>query len=140
MTINWVKDMEMMYDEYNMKESVENMDDDTLKRFLDFRISFLEEELNELKVNRNDPEEIVDALIDLTVVSIGTLNLFGVNTQKAWDEVLNANMNKIVGEKQTRKNDLNLPDLIKPKKETHGYDWVPPSHLGNHGLLNKIVG
>ena len=44
-----------------------------------------------------NPEEIVDALIDLCVVAIGTLDAYGVNSYKAWDEVHAANMNKEVG-------------------------------------------
>jgi hypothetical protein len=28
-----------------------------------------------------------------------------------------------------------MPDLMKPTKITHGFDWQPPSHAGNHGNL-----
>ena len=77
-----------------------------------------------------DNEEIVDGLIDLCVVAIGTLDAFGVDAHKAWDEVLKANMNKEVGEKPERPNPLGLPDLVKPK------GWKAPSHEGNHGCLD----
>ena len=79
-----------------------------------------------------DAEEIVDGLIDLCVVAIGTLDAFGVNANKAWDEVLKANMNKRVGVKETRPNPLGLPDLMKPA------DWKAPSHEGNYGKLHNI--
>ena len=81
---------------------------------------------------QNDPEEIVDGLIDLCVVAIGTLDAFGVDPYKAWDEVLEANMAKEVGIKESRPNPLGVPDLIKPN------DWKAPSHKGNHGKFNNI--
>ena len=79
-----------------------------------------------------DPEEIVDALIDLCVVAIGTLDAYSVNAYKAWDEVHAANMAKEVGIKESRPNPLGLPDLVKPE------GWTPPTHAGNHGLISKI--
>ena len=104
------------------------------KAFLDFRVDFLREELEETEaalVNM-DAEEIVDGLIDLCVVAIGTLNAFGVDPYKAWDEVLQANMAKEVGEKPSRPNPLGVPDLVKPE------GWTGPSHEGNHGKFNDI--
>ena len=101
---------------------------------LEFRVDFLEEELGETSaalVNA-DAEEIVDGLIDLCVVAIGTLDAFGVDPYKAWDEVLKANMQKSVGKKSTRPNPLGVPDLVKPE------DWEAPSHKGNHGKFNDI--
>ena len=80
----------------------------------------------------NDPEEIVDGLIDLCVVAIGTLDAFGINAYDAWDEVLKANMAKKVGKKSSRPNPLGVPDLVKPE------DWKAPSHKGNHGKFNDI--
>jgi predicted HAD superfamily Cof-like phosphohydrolase len=80
----------------------------------------------------NNAEEVVDALIDLCVVAIGTLDAYGVNAYKAWDEVHTANMAKEVGIKATRPNPLGLPDLVKPE------GWTPPTHADNHGLISKI--
>ena len=53
----------------------------------------------------------------------------GVNAHKAWDAVLNANMAKEVGVKESRPNPLGLPDLIKPE------GWKAPSHEDNHGVI-----
>ena len=75
---------------------------------------------------------MVDALIDLCVVAIGTLDAYGVDANMAWDEVLDANLNKEVGVKESRPNPLGLPDLIKPM------GWVGPDHTGNHGALTEI--
>lgn len=133
MSMNWVWDIEDMHTKYGVNEKVREFDADKLRQFLQFRVAFLEEELNELKDNMNNPEEIVDALIDLCVVAIGTLDAFDVNAKQAWNEVHVANMNKEVGIKASRPNPLGLPDLIKPE------GWTAPSHAGNHGLLTKIV-
>jgi len=108
---------------------------EVMKKFLEFRMKFLDEELNETKkaVATNDPEEIVDGLIDLCVVAIGTLDAFGINAHKAWAEVHRANMSKEPGVKESRPNPLGLPDLIKPE------GWVAPSHKGNHGDFSNII-
>lgn len=132
MSIVWVNDIEDMHTKYGVNEKVREFDADKLKQFLEFRVKFLEEELNELKDNMNNPEEIVDALIDLCVVAIGTLDAFDVDARRAWDVVHEANMAKEVGIKESRPNPLGLPDLIKPE------GWTAPSHKGNHGLLSKI--
>jgi predicted HAD superfamily Cof-like phosphohydrolase len=126
-----------MHEKYGVRPVVEKMDRLDLRTFLNFRVKFLNEELDETKLAANnagyiDEEEVVDGLIDLCVVAIGTLDAFGVDPYKAWDAVLEANMNKEVGIKETRPNPLGLPDLIKPE------GWVAPSHKGNHGDLKKI--
>lgn len=131
MSIDWVNDIKNMHSYYGVHEAVSKLDKNKLKTFLDFRINFLQEELNELKKAKN-AEEIVDALIDICVVAIGTLDAFNVNAYKAWDEVLKANMNKNVGIKEGRDNPLGLPDLVKPN------GWVPPNHRGNHGIIGDL--
>jgi predicted HAD superfamily Cof-like phosphohydrolase len=141
MNANWVKDIYDMHVKYGVHEVVKTFDAEKLRQFLQFRLNFLKEELDETQAAANeeafDAEEVVDGLIDLCVVAIGTLDAFGVNAYLAWNAVYEANMNKDVGIKEGRPNPLGLPDLIKPKMETHGYDWVAPSHDGNHGLLTK---
>ena len=122
-----------MHEHYGVHPVIEKMDGDTLKKFLQFRVDFLMEELTELK-NAENAEDVVDALIDLCVVAIGTLDGFSVDSYKAWDEVLKANMTKKTGIKASRPNPLGLPDLIKPE------GWVGPDHSNNHGLLPKIFG
>lgn len=127
-------DMAAMHKYYEADEAVLGLDNEKLKSFLTFRFNFLREELNEgeMAVNEGNAEEVVDALIDLVVVAVGTLDLYGVDFDRAWNEVLKANMNKIVGVKEGRPNPYGLPDLIKPE------GWQPPSHTGNHGLIGKI--
>jgi predicted HAD superfamily Cof-like phosphohydrolase len=133
MSQNWVKDINEMHHKYGVREVVNKFDANKLAEFLQFRVNFLQEELDELKhSSQDDPSEIVDALIDLCVVAIGTLDAFDVNAYTAWDRVYKANMNKEVGIKASRPNPLGLPDLIKPE------GWTAPTHEDNVGLLAKI--
>lgn len=132
MSTNWVQDIFEMHAKFGVHEWVSKTDDQELfKQFLEFRIKFLEEELKETKkaFESQDPEEVVDGLIDLCVVAIGTLDAFGVNAHAAWDRVHAANMAKEPGVKESRPNPLGLPDLIKPE------GWEGPDHEGNHGII-----
>ena len=129
MTQNWVRDISRMHDYFGFYESVEGFDDDKLKKLLEFRLNFIKEEFDEtLKAAKNeDAEEIVDGLIDICVVAIGTLDLFDVDSEKAWNEVFSCNIRKQRGIKEGRPNPLGMPDLMKPE------GWRGPSHKGNTG-------
>jgi len=131
MSRDWVKDIFGMHNHYKQHTAFDNMDKDKLKKFLEFRINFLQEELDEMK-NAKNADDVVDALIDLCVVAIGTLDAYNVDAYKAWNEVLYANMKKEVGIKEGRPNPLGLPDLMKPA------GWTAPSHIGNEGKLKEI--
>lgn len=131
MSKDWPKDIYNMHTHYDLHKVVRNMDSEKLRKFLEFRIKFLQEELDEMR-DATNAEDVVDALIDLCVVAIGTLDSFKIDSHVAWNNVLEANMNKKVGIKASRPNPLGLPDLIKPE------GWTAPSHEGNHGLLNKV--
>ena len=136
MSKDWVKDIQDMQYKYGVHKWIhDNRDNiDNLRKYLEFRIDFLREELDETEAAlvSMDSEEIVDGLIDLCVVAIGTLDAFGVDPYKAWDEILRANLSKEVGVKPERPNPMGLPDLIKPE------DWEGPDHSDNHGKLNNI--
>jgi predicted HAD superfamily Cof-like phosphohydrolase len=131
MSANWVEDIETMHHKYGVNEKIQEFNANKLAEFLQFRIRFLQEELTELQ-SAQSGDDAVDALIDLCVVAIGTLNAFDVNSFEAWDRVLAANMAKEVGIKASRPNPLGLPDLIKPK------GWTAPTHVDNIGLFAKI--
>lgn len=136
MSLNWACDIADMHKYFGIKDKTTKLSPEMLKEYLIFRFNFLQEELTEgaNAVAEGDAEEIVDALIDLCVVAIGTLDAYGIDGQKAWDEVLRANMAKKVGVKDSRPNPFNLPDLIKP------IGWKAPSHEGNHGLIPQAFG
>ena len=136
MSKDWVKDINEMQAKYKTHDWMQTADVNQLKAFLRFRVDFLEEELTETRNAQKviDSEEIVDGLVDLCVVAIGTLDAFGVDPYKAWDAVLEANMAKEPGVKVGRPNPLGLPDLMKPE------GWTAPSHEGNHGILPTLKG
>lgn len=129
-----IADMRYMHDKYGVHAAIAKLSKDQLKTFLEFRLNFLQEELDEGRkaLATENAEEIVDSMIDLIVVALGTLDLFDVDCAKAWREVLTANLNKEVGIKPGRPNPLGLPDLVKPE------GWVAPSHAGNHGILTSL--
>jgi predicted HAD superfamily Cof-like phosphohydrolase len=137
MSKDWTQDIHEMHNHYGIHEAMKKLSKPELKAFLRFRVNFLKEELTELQEATKtdipiDAEETVDALIDLCVVAIGTLDLFDVDGHKAWNEVLAANMLKMVGVKETRPNPYGLPDLIKPE------GWQSPNHKGNHGNISGL--
>jgi hypothetical protein len=128
---DWANDIYMMHNKFGVKEWFEKNKDnkDLMATYLKFRLSMCQEELGETldAFENKDPEEIVDGLIDMCVFAIGTLDVFGVDANKAWDAIYEANMSKESGVKPGRPNPFGLPDLIKPA------DWQGPDHEGNHG-------
>ncbi len=106
-----------------------------MKKYLMFRMLMLNEELHETMqaVNSENPEEIVDGLIDICVFAIGTLNVLEVDADKAWDAIHNANMAKEPGVKAGRPNPFGMPDLLKPE------GWKGPDHSDNHGSISDIL-
>ena len=133
MSADWSNDINRMHNKYGVREWIKHATPFQLKKFLEFRLNFIKEEYDETckALSEEDSEEIVDGLIDLCVVAIGTLDALGVNVHKAWNEVYEANMNKEVGVKESRPNPLGLPDLIKPE------GWTAPSHEKNHGIIGN---
>ncbi len=137
---DWVADMHAMHAKFGVPEALAKLDDDKLRTFLKFRIDFLQEELNELKATMEEDyknpgsraDDAVDALIDLSVIAIGTLDLFKVDAYEAWARVRDCNLQKVVGQKPNRPNPLNLPDLCKP------LGWIGPQHADNVGLLSRV--
>lgn len=151
---NWVADIATMHQKFGVNQVVRNLDRAKLLKFLEFRLNFLQEELDEAKTAFGRlqalqttelpaeaaqihaveaADDVVDAMIDLCVVAIGTLNAYDVNPYTAWNRVHEANMVKEPGIKPERPNPLGLPDLIKPA------GWTAPTHKDNVGLLPKIA-
>ncbi len=100
---------------------------------LSFRMDLLTEEFQETHAAfvQGDAEEFVDGLIDMMVIALGTLSLSGVDIEKAWKSVFEANMSKIRGVKPGREQSGGR-DVYKPD------GWVAPSHQDNHGKLDDI--
>jgi NTP pyrophosphatase (non-canonical NTP hydrolase) len=130
---DWANDIMMMHNKFGVRDWFEaNKDNkELMKKYLRFRLKMCNEEMNETidAWLDGDSEEIVDGLIDLCVFAIGTLDVFGVDANEAWDRVYEANMAKNPGVKPGRPNPFGLPDLLKPA------GWTAPTHEGNHGDL-----
>ena len=130
---DWANDIMMMNNKFGVRDWFEaNKDNkELMKKYLRFRLKMCNEEMNETSDAwmDGDSEEVVDGLIDLCVFAIGTLDVFGVDANEAWDRVYEANMAKTPGVKPGRPNPFGLPDLLKPS------GWTAPTHEGNHGDL-----
>jgi len=153
MSNDWAKDISDMHDKFGVKEWFKaNKDNkELMQKYLAFRLNMCLEELLETAeasdlelaigedgkfallgdAAKTDPEEIVDGLIDLCVFAIGTLDVFGVDANEAWNRVYAANIVKEVGVKEGRPNKFGLPDLVKPT------GWQAPDHNGNHGAFSE---
>ena len=134
-TTNLINDIEKLHSKFGVFDKVLMMDKDNLRRFLQFRIQCIQEELTETKdafINK-DSEEVVDGLIDILVFTIGTLDLFDIDIEEAWWQVHTANMTKELGIKEGRPNPYGLPDLVKPE------GWEGPDHSNNHGLIGEAL-
>lgn len=128
---DWVADVEAMSARFGVRSAVSRFSPERLSAFLQFRMNFLAEELRE-GVNARTADDLVDSMIDLCVVAIGTLEAAGVDAREAWRRVMRANMTKEPGVKPERPNPLGLPDLIKPP------GWEAPTHVDNVGDLYKL--
>jgi len=85
-------------------------------------VNLIEEEFSELKVAVKDcnPEEIVDALTDILVVTIGAAHSMGCDIEGAWKEVMRTNFAKIdkdTGKVRKREDGK----VLKPE------GWQPPN-------------
>lgn len=129
------KDIRAMHNKFLVDVWIDNSTPEKRKELMKLRMRMLTEEYAETMnaYLQSDCEEMIDGLIDLCVIAIGTLDIAGVDAQRAWDRVYNANMSKNVGVKPGRPNPLGLPDLVKPD------GWVAPNHSNNHGILKEFL-
>ena len=72
---------------------------------VNFRTSFLMEELSEYTnaIVKKDTAEVLDALVDIVYIALGTAWLFNLPFEKAWKEIQAANMKKIRAKDKTGK-------------------------------------
>lgn len=109
-----------------------------------FRIKFVDEEANEyckheaaasaerfiLTASASDPanyafhlEHMLDGLVDLVYVAIGTSHLHGFDFREAWRRVHAANMKKVRAKSADDSKRGSTWDVVKPE------GWSPPSHI-----------
>jgi len=136
----WLSDINDMHYKFGATEWVDDMHRSknykVLKDFLAFRLDFLEEEYEETLAAfmKGNSKEVVDGLIDLIVIAIGTLDLFKCDADEVWDKIHNSNMLKEPGANKSRKNPFGLPDMVKPE------GWLGPRITEkNCGILPDIL-
>ena len=87
-------------------------------------LKLIEEEAEELNqaIIAKDRVEILDALIDMLVVTIGAIHSAGFDAEGAWKEVMQTNFNKI---------DKNTGKVVKREdgKVLKPDGWTPPNLL-----------
>lgn len=74
-------------------------------------------------------EGMLDGLVDLVYVALGTAQLHGFNFSEAWNRVHEANMTKVRVQRPNESKRNSIFDVVKPP------GWVAPSHrdlVSNH--------
>ena len=128
-------DIHVMHTKFGLKDWLTTATPEQKKELMKLRMRMLTEEYAETMnaFLEGDAEETIDGLIDIIVIALGTLDITGVDSGRAWTEVFVANMAKEVGVKPGRPNPLGLPDLIKP------LNWIAPDHSDNYGNLKEFL-
>jgi predicted HAD superfamily Cof-like phosphohydrolase len=82
----------------------------------DFRLKFLDEELDELKhsIVKQDLPGALDAIVDLVYVALGTAYLMNLPFNEAWAAVQQANMAKVRTERAEDSKRGSTFDVVKP--------------------------
>ena len=93
------------------------------KNTTDFRIKFMQEELNEFthSSSNNDIVGMADALVDIVYVAMGTAYMMGLPWQELWSEVQRSNMEKIRALSSSESKRNTSLDVVKPQ------GWTPPN-------------
>ena len=82
-----------------------------------YRVGFLQEELDEIKKGYQDGnnEEVLDGLVDLVYVALGTAYFHGFDFNEAFRRVHVANLNKQRASDSTESKRGSSLDLVKPE-------------------------
>lgn len=115
------KQMNVFRDQEKFMKACDQSVDEFNGTQFDMYCALIEEEHKELKqaLSENDNEEIVDALLDILVVTIGALHSFGADGEGGWKEVMKTNFAKIDRETgKVRKREDGK--VLKP------VGWTPP--------------
>lgn len=116
-------------EEFHRKMGLPHSNDGEAPHLLDhnvllFRLGFMLEEIVEIiqAATRNDLPKVLDGLVDLTYVGIGTAALGRLPFDEAWNEVHRTNMAKerASGSDDPRSIRGHILDVVKPK------GWTPP--------------
>jgi len=117
-----VNDLRKFHDKFGLDkpERPIMLDADTLL----FRIKFLEEELSEIveASAEHDIAQTAAELCDLVYVTIGMADMMGVDFQRHWDAIQEANMKKERCTDPSKSKRGSTLDIIKPE------GWTKPNH------------
>lgn len=144
-----IEDVEQFHDKFKLEKRLLNtpVDPDLMK----VRIRFLAEELKEVNkaAAEGDLEEVLDGLVDLVYVAVGTAFLFNLDFPNAWKNVQEANMAKVQASADNPGKRGYARDIVKPpgwKKPDHAQlftptDWQHPPLMtlpdpGHEGLVD----
>jgi len=102
------------------KFNLQKLDQPGFHPMLKQRVEHLLEEASELQVaiDESNKEELIDALLDVVYIAIGTAVLCGFDVEAHWNEIQRANMSKERG--ITKRG--HAFDVCKPA------NWVGPDH------------
>lgn len=118
------EDVGNFHEKFNLPTSFEPWIRDWDPELIEFRIRFMQEELDEFKegVESINDAKMADALIDLVYVALGTAHLLGYPWQELWEDVQRANMTKVRAQSDGSDSKRGSGwDVVKPE------GWVGPS-------------
>ena len=122
MSENLIRDLRDFHNKFGLDKPKKPimLDKDTLT----FRLNFLHEELNEILEAADDGDiaQIGAELSDLIYVSIGMADMMGLNLQKHWNAIQEANMKKERCTDASKSKRGSTLDIIKP------LGWIKPNH------------
>ena len=107
------------------------LDPETLR----FRVEFMREELNEFieAAEAEDAAGMLDALIDLVYVAMGTAHLAGFPWEAGWALVQQANMAKVRATSASESKRGSSLDVVKPE------GWTAPDIAGTIDYHNRLA-
>lgn len=136
--MQYVEDVHKFHERFDVPQSRSPIVPD--EDLVNFRMKFLSEELHEIyeAVDKEDLEGLLDGLVDLVYVAIGTALTFGLDFHEAWERVQSANMEKIAV-KNTDGEGRHKTDVVKPEgwKPPRFKDLIDPSYV--RGPMNSEV-
>lgn len=133
-----IKDVYTFHKKFDLESRIINTPIDAER--LAFRLKFLAEELQEINIAAGDGDlpGILDGLVDLVYVAIGTAYDLNLNFAKAWENVQAANLMKVKASEKNPSKRGHSNDIVKPA------NWQAPNHDSlftvqdlNHDFLNS---
>jgi predicted HAD superfamily Cof-like phosphohydrolase len=117
-----VDDIANFHEKFNIPQRTEGQKPEA--DLMNFRLKFLAEELREAQAAAatTDLPELLDALVDLVYVAIGTAYVLNMDFNGAWKKVQAANMAKILSSAENPSKRGYANDIVKPA------GWVAPDH------------